>query len=40
MFNYEAKRQEPMDAKEVGEEDIENTIAEFLEAVIAREARV
>jgi hypothetical protein len=40
MFNYEAKRQEPMDAKEVGEEDIENTIAEFLEAVIAREAWV
>jgi hypothetical protein len=40
MFNYEAKRHEPMDTKDVKEEDIENTVAEFLEAVIAGEARV
>ena len=40
MFNYEAKRPEPMDTKDVKEEDIENTVAEFLEAVIAGEARV
>ena len=40
MFNYEAKRHAPMDTKDVKEEDIENTVAEFLEAVIAGEARV
>ena len=40
MFNYEVKRHKPMDTKDVKEEDIENTIAEFLEAVIAGEARV
>ena len=40
MFNYKAKRHEPMDTKDVKEEDIENTVAELLEAVIAGEARV
>jgi hypothetical protein len=29
-----------MDTKDVKEEDIENTVAEFLEAVIAGEARM
>jgi hypothetical protein len=40
MFNYKAKRREPMDTTDVKEEDLENTVAEFLEAVIAGEARV
>jgi hypothetical protein len=39
-FNYAAKRHIRMDTKDVKEEDIENTVAEFLEAVIAGDARV